>query len=565
MLQINSGKLYQHGVGRKNHLRGVLYSNLTIAGLDDKPIVTEAGTLLAAEPMGTPTSLVYELIEQIEDGRNASGVLVSHTVWPYLHDFSAVVSFALNVTCAPDYDLCTRLLSGKRSLTVAAAPSKLVNRVFDRQVWCQPADGDFLIAFVKDLIALRRKSFLAAMAAIRTYVTGMHRVSEDLELTYTLIVAAIESLVRGFDGHGGTWSDIETRKRERVDEAIKDADAGTAERVRRALIESEELALSRRFRKFAMDHIASAYYRETGHAGVAGRLDMRDALREAYQLRSRYIHNLGKLPDLLSADRGYSEIVHANHATYLTLQGLARVARHIIREFVSRQPKVETEKYDYSLERHGVVRAELAPQYWIGNAQGLQPTLGRKWLESFLQQYSAHLRSKTAITELGAVLVRIEEMLPLLNKRQRVPFSVLYFLYNRIVGAEHRAANVENVIQRYKDDIVAPSPETLVLYVLEFIAGWPLDQHRTQHDHYFEQRNHPRGFRAPGLFEAGFTLSIGERYRTEGRGDDAKALLTFAAENHPTMLALQALERDFDPTKSIDWWEILLPGRSEKR
>src|SRR5579871_1839412 len=104
MLQINTGKLFQSGVGRTNKLRGVLYTNLFMAG-HDASIETAAGTLLSAEPLGDPGTLVYELTEKIEDGRIASGVLISHSVWPYLYDFAFVVSFALNVTCTPDHDL----------------------------------------------------------------------------------------------------------------------------------------------------------------------------------------------------------------------------------------------------------------------------------------------------------------------------------------------------------------------------------------------------------------------------------------------------------------------------
>jgi hypothetical protein len=564
MLQITSGKLYPNGVGRKNQLRGVLYSNLIIAGLEDAPIVTDAGSLLQAETIGTPTSIIYELTEQMESDEIAPGILISHGVQPYMHDFAAVVSFALRITCSPDIDLCSRLLSGKRSLAVSSAPSKLVKRVFDQQIWCQQQDRDFLISFVRDLIGLQRRSFLAAMKAIRTYVTGLHRIADDLELAYTLLVASIESLSQDFDGHEGSWNDYESSKRKRIDDALKDADATTAHRVRAALVKIEHLALSRRFRDFALDHISPAYFRETGLVGVTGRLDMRDALKEAYSLRSRYVHNLRRLPDLLSTDMSYSEVVRADHATFLTLEGLARVTRHIILQFVARQPKIATEQYDYRLERYGIIQAPLSPEYWIGRPEGLTPNSGRMWLESFLQQFSGHLQSNSTMTELGAVLVRVEEMLPELDKRQRTPFLALYCLYNRVVPAENRAANFEAIVRQYHEDLAAPSMEALATHlILEVNSGWTIEQHRAEHDHYFEQRNQRSGFRAPGLFEAGFTLALAERYRIAGQIKDARALVSFAAENLPGFPALQTLEATFDPDQPIDWGKVLLPNRSE--
>jgi hypothetical protein len=96
VLQIASGKLYPSGAGRTNHLRGVLYSNLVLAGMGDMLIVTAAGALLQADRLGSsPQALVYEVTERIEVGTNASGTLISHTIQPYLHDFAVVVSFFL--------------------------------------------------------------------------------------------------------------------------------------------------------------------------------------------------------------------------------------------------------------------------------------------------------------------------------------------------------------------------------------------------------------------------------------------------------------------------------------
>jgi len=166
-------------------------------------------------------------------------------------------------------------------------------------------------------VDLKRKSFLAAMQAIRTYVTGLHRVADDLELAYTLFVASIESLAEDFDGSVGHWSDYEDSKRHRIDRALADADEVTAEKVRTALVEIEHLALSRRFRDFSLDHISRSALREPGRVGAPGCLDLRAGLKEAYGLRSRYLHSLKDLSKLLDSHFSYSETVRSGHATFL--------------------------------------------------------------------------------------------------------------------------------------------------------------------------------------------------------------------------------------------------------
>jgi len=97
MLQLISGKLFQSEPGRTNKLRGVLYTNLYLPAED--PIETAGGTLLRVDATKHARALVYEVLERMEDGGMRPGVAVSHGIEPYLGEFAALVSFALNVTC----------------------------------------------------------------------------------------------------------------------------------------------------------------------------------------------------------------------------------------------------------------------------------------------------------------------------------------------------------------------------------------------------------------------------------------------------------------------------------
>jgi hypothetical protein len=562
MLQINTGKLYPDGVQAKNQLRGVLYTNLYFASMTDIRLETAAGSILQTEPGGDPGTLIYEITEQMDQAKGV-GVLVSHGVRPYLNDFAYVLSFALNVTCTTDHDITARLLSDRRSLSLHAPPSKLIKRVFDKQTWAQPRDHLLLSGFIDELLGLKRQAFLAAMRAIRTYVTGLHRIPDDVQIAYSLLVASIESLAQTFDGFEGKWADFEDGKRHKIDEALEGAAPATADAVRSALIEVEHLSLARRFREFAMDHVTPDFYRETDRIGVLGVADLRDALRQAYTLRSRYVHTLHALPDMLSMERSYSEAIQLEHKTFLSLQGLARVARHIIMEFVRRQEKIETETYNYRFERHGVISVELAPEYWIGKSENVYAEGGRKHLEAFLQQFAGHLEAGTPITTLEAALPRMEEILPELNQKQRLPWLALYTLYNRIVPEENRSTSHKNVIHRYQAELEAPSLESLAAHLLlEVVPPWPLTEHRALYEGYFSQRNQTRGFRAPLLFESAFGLSLAERFRAEGDVESAKVILETAAQNAPLSQDLRRLADNSDAKNAIDWGDILLPQRA---
>ena len=561
MLQINSGKLYPNGVRRTNELRGVLYSNLFLFRMDDGPIVTAAGRLQQADATGTPRPLIYEITEKFEDDAvRAAGVLISHTVQPYLRDFAAVVSFILRVTCTPDADLCARLLNGKRSLGVMTPPDKLVRRVFDKEIFFQQPDIDLLKSFTTDLIALERKSFLATMRAIRTYVTSMHRLKDDLELAYMLLVASIESLSQDFDAHKAQWSDYEQSKRQRIDKALANADGVTAKRVRTAILEGEHLALARRFREFVLAHLSDSDFQESGRNGSLGRLDLRDALKEAYGLRSRYVHSLRDLPHLLDTDLSYSESIHSGHSTFLTLEGLSRVARKVILEFVARRPKCETESYDYRLERYGIVSAELAPQYWIWRPDFLVKGKCRKVLSALLSQLAAFVLSKSPISDLHQVCAKIEGEFSRFRGDDRRACAAIYILFNCGLPLDQRRANYEKFHKLCAKALQNPSIEALCLHlILGSVPSWNADDQRDTLDSYFEKRNQKGGLRVPELFEAGMLLSLAERYRSEGQLDQTRTLLTIAAVNAVHFPALVSLQVQFDPDLRIDW-RVLLPG-----
>ena len=137
MLQIATGKLFHREPAQRNDLRGILHTNLFINGVD--PVETAAGRLLPTTYQGGTKSLVYEVTEFIEQPAVAGG-LASHGIVPYINDFSAVASFAMNITCSPSPELTARLTGGRRGDISGNPRRQLMRRVFDHEIWCQEPD-----------------------------------------------------------------------------------------------------------------------------------------------------------------------------------------------------------------------------------------------------------------------------------------------------------------------------------------------------------------------------------------------------------------------------------------
>ena len=555
MLQIASGKFFTQEPALSNELRGVVYTNLQL--YNREPIETAAGRLLPTSYLGDAKAAVYELTELIEDAP-VPGAVASHGIDPYLNDFAAIVSFALNVTCTPDSDLTRRLTSGRPDFLTDVPPRNLVRRVFDGQVWCQDGDADRLVKIADDLIGLRRKDYLAAMRAIRNYVNGLHRLADDPELTYTLLVASIESLAQGFDGHSPAWEDYPEQERSKIDNALEEADDETKGRVRTVLLEIGHVAVTRRFYEFALDHIQPSYFREEalGLDNPVGRADLPSALKQAYNLRSRHVHTLKELPILLTAGFHHGETFNVDGVSMLTFHGMTRLARHVITEFIKRQPKIKTENYDYRQERAGIVEVPLAPQYWIGQVENLTVSSGRKRLEGFLTQFARFLRQGTdaTVTDLREMLAMVEKLLPNMSGTQRRPFLALYILFNRLVIPKSPMKNVEFFMKCHGAEVESPSVEALLLHLLLGTdPKWNLEEHQAVHDDYLRDQGKPSCLRIPPSLRASLSLALAERYRDSGNSEHARHLIATAVENHPGQADLCQLEQCFNPQEPVNW------------
>lgn len=566
MLQICSGKMFQREIEYRNNLRGVLYTNLRLNR--DKRLETDAGSLLSTSNLGQSNTIVYELEELIEGNGHSAGVLISHGVDPYILDFSAIISFALNCTASPSYTLTDRLLGEQRGISTHSTPKQIVKRVFDKDVFCNEKDEKHLLAFIKQLIGLKRNTYLGVMSSIRTYVTGMQRIADDFELAYTLLVASIESLAQNFDGHKASWLDYDQRKRRLVDSALADADETTSEKVRAALLDIEHTSLSRRFRDFSLENISPSYYREetADVLNPISRNDLAKALSNAYQARSQYVHNLRKLPDQLITTDSYTETCRINKKTWLTIQGLSRLARHVITEFIMQQPTVESEVYDYSLERSGIVQMPMAPQYWVGRAN-LYQGAGSMKLEGFLSQisYQMAIDPKGVVTDLTELLTVVEGKINELKKGDKLSFIALYIIFNGFVSESQRMENSDSFISAHEKLLSAPSAEALVVNLLfNVVPDWDMTAHYECLIMYFRERDNKLKFRCPKLFEAGIILQLAERYRSSGDYSSAIDLVEMAVENYPEHTSLRQFEIDFKlDNHPIEWTKILLPKKEE--
>ena len=570
MLQISTGKFFK-GEAYETLRRVIYHTNYRILR-EDELIETEAGSLqpvIGAHGLGAFVSEIIERIEKLPGGPYAGEVTATGGD-TLINDFAAIVSFALNVTCTNDLDLVRRLVATERpSLGSDLVPQKYVPRMFDRAVGWQPGDVEDLQRFVSDLMALERESYEGAMRAIRRYVVGAHRISDDVNLAYALFVMSIESLAQKFDGFEPAWDDYDQSKRQRIDEALGKTPDPVANKVRASVLANEHVAISRRFREFSLAHVGPGFFREEAQTAVnaVSRPDLSIALKQAYSIRSRYVHHLTDIPRLLVGIDGFHETMVVDGHPALTFAGLSRVARHVIKTFVARAPKTETEEFNWRMDLPGTLTMQMAPQYWIGNPQDFDATTAQQYLVAFIGQVVGLLLQPSAkLTDIRPVLEKVEALVPGLAKpAQRLPMLALYFLFNFFAPEDSCSAGYPKLIETYKSDVETPSIVSLAAHLLtDQNPDWPLPVVDKLYVRYFLERHHTSTLDLGRILEAAFTLRLAEQHRAAGDFTRARELIAFAVETCPAHVNLrnfEALSQE-DDLSAICWRAILLPAKA---
>jgi hypothetical protein len=506
---------------------------------------------------------VYELEERIEAVESGPDVLISHTVDPYLNDFAVVASFGLGAVVSREAKVVKALTAGHPSFSSYFAPNMFVSRFFDPTIYVQDHQVDDFRSFVTDLLALERRSYLGAMRAMRTFIAGLHRIPDDLALSYTLMVASVESLARHFDAFAPAWGDLHEGKRKKIDNAHVGVAVDTADAVRSAILATEHTSLAQRYRAFVLDHIDDTYFRQTDVESPhpLARYEVEKALRQAYELRSSYIHQLQPLPSALRLPNAYRETTALERRPALTFQGLHRLMRHVIKAFVAKGKKVEREAYGFTSEQAGVVSLELPPQYWLGRPLS-SPSEARRRLEGLLSLISAVLVREldAGLIDIHPMLADVERMLPQAPQKHRPALLCLHLLFNSSVKPELQTPGFAEFLERHNEEATRPGVESVaVATLLDATDEWPVKDHQRALDDYFAERGRSSGLHAPRLVEAAMCLVLAEKYRATGSVDEPKTLIASAVEILPGHARLIELERVFDTEEQIDWRDALLP------
>jgi hypothetical protein len=543
MLQIVTGKFFKREERYKTPRKAVLFSNYAWI----KPIQTCIGTL---EPVdsGSITTWIFSYVNQMEK-EEGNFSIVSVGDEEIVEQFRLLAVFGLRAYFAPQRHevehYCRRTPT---SLTDDIIPSQMLQRYFAFGLPGKSEDPEDFAKLVEKTLSLRRERYLATMAAMRAFCSALEAITTSVDLAYSMLIYALESLAQGFDDYEPAWEDYEDKVRNSVDCFLASVPAEVSSGIRAALLGSAHLKLMKRFLRFIEAHTDNSYFTR-GAEGVQAAIRKAEfprALRNAYEIRSGYVHELKPIISQLRVPTiSQQDAFRWGFEPYLTFSGLVRLTAHVLRNFIERGESLANENVNWRDQLPGRITMRLAPEYWIHQAASFSPQSANERYTAFLEHFVAKLRTKEPIVELTSVMEKIEQSVDGANERQKTAMLCLYWVYNCRLVKELRRPNWEPFLKRYETLLDKCGIETAsARLALGGDLEWNFQECSQCYEEYDRARFGNSVIHIPHALEIGMMAAVANKALAEGRNDAYESYLQRAILNCPGLLDVQTVLRD---------------------
>ncbi len=530
MLQIISGKFFKSNERHSFDGKGILYSNYSWV---DK-INTCIGSLEPVDYYHEVCSHVLLYVNQIEkdppDKRISSLVRTGDT--EILEQFLLIATFGLRAYFSPFRDevsqMCRQNPSGG---TDTYTPSQFINRFFQTGIRGNENEVNEFVEFVRIVTGLKRDEYKSVISSLKTFRDALLASNYNLDLSYSMLIYCLESLAQGYDNYEVKWEDFEQSGN--IDEILNTIEEqSSVTKIRNALLGSTNLRLRKRFNEFILKYIDDSFY--IGEASTTNnpirRSQIERALKNAYNMRSKYVHQLIPILHQLRVPAiARGDIFTWEKEPYLTISGLFRLVIHVINNFIKKSEYIEKEDFNWRKDLPGIIQMNLAPQYWIWQTEGFKPEDVNKRFSGFIQQVYGALTKNDPLTDIRPLLEVFENTISHVNQNQKRVMLSIYWIYNSLVNKDGQRPNWESIIQKHSKELSTCSVETMIVrIILSEQLPWEFDECINSLKIYNKERFWKNTIELPVMIEISLFVTIANYALQEKRSEDRIWLLDFA-------------------------------------
>lgn len=375
----------------------------------------------------------YVLLTEKPD-RIEAGVVVRAGDEDYMQQFILLWEFYFDCVARMEKEsvknICTQLNFNKQyRKTVLEVAPYLVKINKDISLECANGFSDF----VKNVVGLERSAFKSIMAAMKIISDSKESLSTNFDLTYSILVYALESLSQRNDDYTSSWEDYDQKTRGELEVAFKSITKEIVEEIKGVLVDGKQFKLLKRFKGFILENIEDDFFHETDRYPVRYSFLIR-ALDNLYKIRSSFVHELKPLDAMISkAYNPIGDCLFIFGEPYLTYSGLLRLLRHVIINFCRKNQTKKKESVNWVMETSGVMVAEVSAQHWLWNADAFSAKGVTKWFSQYLNMLNSN-----KVTNLQAIMDKIEAVYDQSKKEYKVGLLSFYYLYNIIHNGDRR-------------------------------------------------------------------------------------------------------------------------------
>ncbi|EFB2899989.1 hypothetical protein DFZ89_21325 [Escherichia coli] len=280
-------------------------------------------------------------------------------------------------------------------------------------------------AFIKDVVNLNRSAFKSLMAALKIISDSKESLSTNFDLTYSMLVYALESLSQRNDNYKSDWDDYDQKTRGELESVFEHMPGEDVCKIKSILIEGKQFRLQKRFKDFILKNLEENYFNETERYPIRYSFLSR-ALDNLYKIRSSFVHELKPLDAMISkAYNPVGDCLVLFGEPHFSYSGLLRLLRHVIINFCRKNYSQKRESVNWVMETSGVMVAEISAQYWLWNADGFTAKSIAKWFSEYL-----NMLNLGEVTDLQSIMDKIEIIYDQSKKEYKNGLLHFYFLYN---------------------------------------------------------------------------------------------------------------------------------------